>query len=212
MALLTRKEFGVKCGIKSGDLSNYIKRGKVLVENDRIDDAALINAAFVDKALANARKKPQKESENAVAPPAGDKPVATPKPKAKPPKPDGNSDRFTERFDLETEKKKAEIKKLARETETAELKHEKWIGKLIPTDMVKSLFVHTIKNYTRNFKQDAEKIVQEFAKRTKMNRNDMADMKSQLVLAINHASENSDLESKNGIKNIVMEYSEARDL
>jgi hypothetical protein len=85
------------------------------------------------------------------------------------------------------------------------------LGKLIPTEVTKSLFIQTIKNYTVSFKQAADKLIQEFAKRTKMNRNDIAALKGELILAINHGSENAVLESKKGVDNIVREYSELKE-
>lgn len=208
MALLTRKEFLAKCGIPSKDLSIYIRREKVIMVDDLFDDNNPINALFLSK-QASKPKKEVKEAENAVAPPSGDKPVKASTPKAK-----GNRkpDKYDERFDLDTEKKRAEIKKIERETQLADMKHEKMVGKVMPTDAIKSLFIHTIKNFTISFKQAADKIVQDYSARAKLNRNDQAALKGELILAINHASENAVMESKKGAGHIIREYSEAKEL
>jgi hypothetical protein len=207
MALLSKKEFGEKCGIPTKDLSNYIKRNKVILTDDRIDEDNAMNAAFLAKCLKKVKVKPVPQVD--VTLPVIDVEAAAPREK----KPKGGKakDKYDERFDLDTEKKKAEIAKLDRERQIAEVKHEKMLGKLIPTEVTKSLFIQTIKNYTVSFKQAADKLIQEFAKRTKMNRNDIAALKGELILAINHGSENAVLESKKGVDNIVREYSEIKE-
>lgn len=213
MGLFKQAEFAKKCGIHQAYLTMNRKRRKVIVdENGMVDDANPINALFMERCLKRPKKEP-KEIKNAVAPPSGDKPVQASKKKITPKAPEpGTHTKYDERFDLDTEKRRSEIKKLERENQLADIKHQKVIGKLTPTEVTRSLFVQTIKNYTINFKQAADKVIQEFAKRTRMNRNDIAAMKGELILAINHASENANLESKKGVDNLVMEYSETKEL
>ena len=216
MGLFKQAEFAKKCGIHQAYLTVTRIRSQVIVnKKGMVDDTNPINALFMEKCLRRVKKEP-KEVENAVAPPDGDKVVKAITPKrssAKKPKTEVyDGSRIDERFDLETAKKKQEILKLERETQLADIKHEKWIGKLTPTDVTKSLFIQTIKNYTVSFKQAADKVVQDFAKRTRMNRNEIAAMKGVLILAINHATENAVMESQKGVGNIVREYAEAKDL
>lgn len=209
MGLFKQAEFAKICGIEQAYLTMNRKREKVIVDEDgMVDDSNSMNAAFKAKCLARPKKE-AKEVENAVVPPSGDKPGKASTPKAK-----GNRkpDKYDERFDLDTEKKRAEIKKIERETQLADMKHEKMVGKVMPTDAIKSLFIHTIKNFTISFKQAADKIVQDYSARAKLNRNDQAALKGELILAINHASENAVMESKKGAGHIIREYSEAKEL
>lgn len=212
MGLFKQAEFAKICGIEQAYLTVNRNRKKVIVdENGMVDDSNPMNAAFKAKCLARPKKEP-KEIENAVAPPSGDKPEKKITPRRDQKAPKRNPDKYDERFDLDTEKKRAEIKKIERETQLADMKHEKMVGKVMPTDAIKSLFIHTIKNFTISFKQAADKIVQDYSARAKLNRNDQAALNGELIMAINHASENAVMESKKGAGHIIREYSEAKEL
>jgi len=208
MGLFTKKEFAENCGIKTKELSVYVQRKKVFLTSEGlVDDQNIINALFLQKCLAKPPKVAKDESVPDVEKPQ--KPEKAQKAQISEKKKQTDS-KIDERFDLDTEKKKMEIEKLRRESMTAEMQHEKLMGRLVPTDPVKNLIIQTIKTYTVSFKQAADKIILEFGKRYKMNRNDAAEMRGELVSAINKASEEGIAESKKSVMHLVREYSQAK--
>jgi len=205
MGLLTKKEFAEKCGIQTKVLSVYIKRGKVIVSGSGIiDDTNLVNMQFVKNQELIPRKKTRVSENEPVV--LSEKPQKAQKREKK----NDNHTKLDERFDLDTEKKKMEIEKLQRESRVAEAQHQKLMGKMLPTDPVKTLFIQTIKAYTVSFRQAAEKIIMEFAAINKMNRNDLAQMRGELISAINRAAEDGNTESKKAVNGIIREYSQAK--
>ncbi len=205
MGLLPPKEFAEKCGIKTKVLSVYVKRKKVIVNGQGlIDDTNSINIQFAKSRELIAAKKPR-VSENEVVV-LDEKPQKAQKREKK----NETPDKFDERFDLDTEKKRMEIEKLQRESRVAEAQHQKLMGKMLPTDPVRTLFIQTIKAYTVSFRQAAEKIILEFAAINKMNRNDLAQMRGELIAAINRAAEDGNTESKKAVNGIIREYSQAK--
>src|ERR1035441_2132728 len=49
MALYTKKEFTAICGIRNDDLSIYVKRKKVVLTGEMVDDTILVNKNFIEK-------------------------------------------------------------------------------------------------------------------------------------------------------------------
>lgn len=210
MGLVKQIEFAQKCGIGRNNINVYKKRGKILVDADGyIDEQNPLNAAFLEKCL----KKPRKEPKVPVVeittsiPEKPQKAQITEK-KSK----EEKYTKYDRQLDLSLEKKQMEIAKMERDARLADMEHEKALGKLVPTDPVKSLFMHTIKSFTMAFKQESEKIINEFSKRYKMNRNDAAEMREQLVALINRAAEDGIMESKKAVSTIVREYSQAKNV
>ncbi len=208
MPYLTKGEFAEKCGIETKTLSVYIKRGKVILTTDKlIDPDHALNVQFYKHQLTlggpDRLKKPV-EGDVAADIPVPDKPEK----KAKAPKKESEGpDKFDLRFDLDTTKKQAEIKKIELETQIQEQKQRKMLGQLIPTDIVRSLFAQHFKDVTISFKQAADIFLTEVSKKAKLGRNEQAEMKGQLIRIINNAVEESVIQSKKSIDSIVQEYS-----
>lgn len=213
MALYKQGEFAQKCGIEQAYLTMYRKRGKVVLTDDgMVDEGNATNALFMQKCLTRPPKEPKVKSEGTIKSTDGKqvKDKKASKARITEKKSTSADTKADERFDLETTKKKIEIEKLQREATLAEMEHEKRIGKLLPTAPVQNLFIQIIKSYTISFKQAADKILMDFAKRAKMNRNDIAQMKGELIAAINKASDDGLAESKKSVGNIISEYSQTR--
>lgn len=209
---MKQAEFAGKCGIERNYLGVNIKRGKAIVNEDgMIDDAHPLNKMFLEKCLAKPKKAENEGISRQNTSDSSAPAKASPKPeKEKKTRTSAEYLKAEERLDLESEKKRMEIEKLKRESRMADMQHEKALGKLLPTDPVRNLFMQTIKAYTVSFKQGAEKILTEFGKRSKLSRNDMAEIRTQLIDIINKASEEGISESKKSVMNIVREYSQTK--
>ncbi len=217
MGLFKQAEFARICGVEQAYLTMYRKRGKLVVREDGlIDDQNPTNAFFIKKLESKPKKEPKikdevvKETEVHVEHVA-DEPIKAEATKSKKPRnspiPSGkHPDKAGERFDLDTEKKRLEIEKLQRLARQDEINHQKEMGKLIPIDPIRNVIMQTIKAYTMSYTQAAEKIVTEFGKRFRLNRNEMAELRAQLISGINSASESAITSSKREVTGIVKKY------
>jgi hypothetical protein len=129
MALYSRREFIELCGHEWSDsakskIAMWIKRGKVIEVNGKIDDTNPTNRdwAISQQERLTLKAPTEPESENSEA---------------------GQGDLFPGES-LEQQLKRHQIGKLKVDTRIAELKEEKIRGDVVPIDIVKSLFrTHT---------------------------------------------------------------------
>jgi len=217
MALYKKAEFAQICGISQAYLTMYIKRGKVFIQDDGMIDGNIDhNAAFYQRCLSKkptqaddatspiietsqnadtvvkSHKKTRMETDNTPKPTEDETPAKQTK--------------YDEKFDLDLAKQKISIEKLQREARLAELQHQRQIGKLMPKDAVKTIFIQTIKGYTTAFKQAADKIAVDFGAKNKLSRNDMAELRSTIISAINSAGNSATEEGIRAVDNVVQEY------
>lgn len=209
--IVSKKDFALSCGLKTNRLAIYIQRGKVIVEGEMIDDENEINRGFRTRCL----NKPKRQVEPVIKSqitPLSEQPAPSKnrENEAFPRENTTITDRALKKMDLDAEKKQKEIERLDQEMRLARLQEEKFLGKLIPTDMVKNLFAQHFKSVTLTFKQAADLIAIEFGKKAKIARNDQAELRGTMVTIINRAIEDGITESKRTLAHIVHEYSQTR--
>lgn len=200
MALLTVKEFASMCGVTAQYVKVYHGRGKVVIgENGYVDTENELNRLFFSK-----RK--------------GDE---TPTPTVNPPAPayippaintQSNQDQggFMTYADIEKQKAKLQLEKIANEVSLSKLKVDKLNGELIPTEMVRIVFQQHTRSIATAFKNGAENFLAEISKRKALTPTEEADIRKRLLEILNQATDDSLRESLKQVKNIVLEYSETR--
>ncbi len=201
-------EFANVCGLTPGNLYNYIKRGKVIVdaETDEIDVSLPTNKHFLEKRKARIEANKVAEYEGERPPAAKINGVTIV------PNPEG-TDKHVKKdslFNLEMDQKTLNLEKAKEEIELLKLKKEKAQGIVIPTDQVKMIFAQHSKSVTVAFYNGADNLLMKIAKMKGLNRNELAEIRGELIDIINLAVKESIEESKKGIRNIVMEYSEKK--
>lgn len=217
MALHTKKDFAELCGMPSSRLAIYVQRGKVVYSGDYVDDALEVNRAFLDKMVAKqglmeptkspAKSKPgprKKDVKPSVKAPA--KPNTTSENKGSPP---SNLDQAS-LLELDKEKKALDIRKTAEQIEILKVKKEQLHGELIPTELVKALITTQSESQKIAFNEATENLIVIMSQKKEFSSAEVADIRSQLVLIINRAIDNSINESKKRLVNIVKEYSEKK--
>lgn len=194
MSIYTRKQFYEACGILKSTMYVNIKRGKVILSGDVIDTSIQANREFLEKCLAKQKipveKTPHIEAEE--------------KPTEKYYEPSVNS------LELEKKLKQAELEKKEVDTRIALLKEEKLRGSVVPTDIVKVVFSQHFKSINSSFHQAADNLIVNIAKKKDLDRNEIAEIRGELVEIINIAVNDAIEESKKSIKNIVAEYSDKK--
>lgn len=210
MALHTRKDWGLMCGLSAGNLSNYIKRGKVLLTGDLIDDSKPENQdfrkKFTEKKLEKSNEAEQKPAEISNEAPKSTKKEPVQRSKTT------NEGEGEGGFSLDRRLKAQELKKKEAETRLLNLKEEKIRGEHIPTELVRSIIIQQSQSFITAFKNGVEDFITIVAKAKGMNVNEVAEARGELTKVINLTANKAVEVAKKGIDNIVGEYAVKRDV
>lgn len=208
MALHTKKDFGLLCGLKTKDLSVYIRRGKVVLTGEYINDTDEVNAFFL-------QKQSEKAIKNDVLPPkieekTGNSNIVIAEKATKKDKTPAEKLEKLTYHQLEKESRLADIAKKEVDTRIAILKEEKLLGISIPTELVKGIISQMGKGFTSSYKDGADSFLIEINKRKNLTATETAELRGELVRIINEASIRALNETKKNMKLILSEYSESR--
>ena len=134
---------------------------------------------------------------------AGKKTDGLPPPKTDTPTiPEG----YTAMSQMAMQKDQLDIEKKVIEIKLKKLDHQKKLGELVPTELVRTLFVQHSKSIMSAFHDEADNFLMEISKEAGLTREQLAKMRGKLVLKINQGIENSLKESKKSLHAIVEEY------
>lgn len=200
MAKLSRTEFAEECGVTPVYLTQYIKRGKVIIDADgSVDTKKRINLDF---------KEARTDKSSVII---DKKPVVVKESKSKlPPLPQGETASDTRKYNLELQLKHLTIEKAEQEVELNRIRIAKQTGEVIPTDLVRVVVAQIFKGVTTAFHQGCDNFISVIAKQTGMNATDKAKLRGELIGIVNQSVIDGQAENKANIKNIVEEYSEKR--
>jgi hypothetical protein len=214
MGLYTRLQLLEKVGLDPGSnsdrgkVSMALKRGNLILNGDGfIDDTEPKNSIWISNYMLRvATKQPVlvDDAESLEETPSAR--TSTRKPRNQNPLPKSSGDLYK----LEQELKQQELEKKTVETRLLELKEQKMRGELIPTDLVKIIFAQHSKSMVTEFKNDIEGMLTIFSKKTGMNSNQVAEMRGQILEAINNAVAKSVDHSKKNLDAIVNEFVEVK--
>lgn len=208
MALHTKQDFAALCSLTVSNLGNYIKRKKVILSGDFVDDKLETNKIFLTKrSISKAKLEPASAEKilqvaEPVLPELNNLNVSDP---------NTNTDDMN-LVHLNKKKLHLENEKRQREIAILEVKKQKLHGIVIPTELVKIIFSQHFKAVTAEFQNAADNLLMEIAKRKDFNRNELAELRGQLTDIINIAINKSVDNSKKTIDNIIFEYSEKKEV
>lgn len=198
--MLSRSEFAKLCGLgKNGRIivRSYILRGQLIEKKNGLDPKNPINAAFIlqRKArtpLPDKEKKPvMKLSKFEISQEEKDD-LASAK----------------EKFSLDKQKRRAEVSKLEQEMAIQDLKLNKLTGQLLPTELIRTFIAQLFKGQVIANKHSIDHLMVEFAKKARLNRNDIAEMRKHLSLILNRSLQDCLNEARKTVDNIIAEYSQ----
>lgn len=193
-----KREFAEMCGMKTGNLTNYIKRGKVIEKDGEIDGNEPINAQFLEsrqakKTKASSNPQPQKKSSNpGIQKNLLDEIEVT-----------ETNKKFAT---LQNQKAKADLDKKLIDTKTARLNYQILKGKHIPTDMVRDVISELGRSILTNYKDSAESFLTEFSHRAALTPEQHAEMKGILINEINQAHTKAIEATKKQVAAIVADF------
>ena len=232
--LYTKKQFGALVGIKTKDLSNYIKRRKLITTADGIflDTEDDLNRAFLIHMGVEAAPPeiPALEEEPARKEPswAGreDELLAAQRRKAVKPKvekpaasnplidPDADRKELQKRLaemgiksfaESEQVLKHWQAQKVEMEAELKQLDFDRKMGNLIPAGTIGNIISQLSRSFTAAFRQVSDGMADRYTVKYKINARDAADLRKHLVAAINNGIEAAVKDAKKAVASIAKE-------
>jgi hypothetical protein len=215
MAIISKKDFCAAYQIKSGDLSNYIKRNKIIASADSVDTDNEINQAFITRRLAKLEgEKPVKKEVAVKKIPGkkGRKPIEKPvivKERVRPVV--QNATKTNDLIELDRQTKAANLDKIRLEAENKRLRNEQLLGKTIPTDQVRAVIKQHNVSVVNSFRNAADLLIGEFAKKRNLNLEEQAYFNKALIEIINTAAKDSVAATMRSIDSILALTMEKRE-
>lgn len=221
MALLTKAQFAEKIGRPSNFLSVYITRGEVLIKSGEgkralIDDTHPINHAFLIKKgaqnIVKDAKNPDNTGENVVynavvIDETSEK--VDKKTKISSNGKDANEVYMKNLAMLEQQKAEISLKKQQEELDKIRLYNERARGELLPIALFRPLLARNNQNLTTTFKNTAEELISNMAKKKGFSLEERAELSAQLLGGINKAiTEAFDMTVQN-LDTIIDDYKES---
>lgn len=174
MAQYSKKEFAGMCSMPSKNLATYIGRGAVIVNDQgKIDTDIMMNRDFLRKR----EEKHGKKTPETVIEPRPHKPASV-----KLNAVDADKEIIYER---KKEYEARRVDKIEVETKLKELELQNKMGRLIDTDLVRTIIIQLGKSFITNYKDGANNFLMEIAHRKKMSPDELADLRGVQVKLIN---------------------------
>lgn len=197
MSLHKQIDFARFCGISRSSVSVNIRRGNIVVGDDKmIDDSHPINKNFMDRMVSKSGNEEKIKNTKSVS---VNKVSKKPKELSK-----------KDLLELEKEKKALDIEKIQEEIELLKKKNAKLEGENIPTKVVIAAFSQHFKSVTTAFKNASNRLVSEISKKKGLSKTEQADLTGKLYSFINQAVTEAKEDSKASIELIVQDHSEKR--
>lgn len=111
---------------------------------------------------------------------------------------------------LQTLQKRLDAAKTKKDIEKLQLQIDKLNGILIPTEPTVAVVIHVVKEFQTAFKHSGDNLITEFAVKFGLTSEEKAEFRTALINTINKATEEGIKSAKNGIGNIVNDYSQSR--
>ena len=205
MALHTKVGFSKTCGITTGHLAVYLKRGKVVMSGDYIDDSVGNNATFLKKC----------QQKRGVADITADEPEVLPEKgklrRLSADQSDVINKMFPKPGGLEAEKTAQQIEKLQQEVSLLKVKNEKAQGQSVQIDLVKALFSRHTKFTLVEYSNCMDKMIVRLAKRYSIPKQETAELKKEMIVEINQFTKKADEETRKDLVNIVNEFTKKKE-
>ena len=203
----TKAEFCLEMGLESKELSVYLGRRKVVLnDSGEIDDSDSVNYMFMQKRKEKLKKK---ESLGVVK-----KNVEKAKPEIpKKPQNEEFSRENTSRNELlEMDKQKSQLALEGKRNEITiqQMEIAKKRGELIPTDIVRKLIIQQSEGTKIAYIEASENLLLIFSQKKQLTAVEVSDIKKQFIDIVNTAINNSIDITKRNMGEIVKEFSQKR--
>ena len=209
MARLNKKEFGELCGIGVNNVTTYSLRGKIVIGKDGfIDTTNETNQLFIEKRKSKKDSPTEPASKQSVK--ARAKTYEEIEGEDISEDSDEDSMGIPSLTTSERKKKHLETIKIAKEIDLLNLREEKLKGIVVPSELIKPLFLQHNQSIVSEFKNTADEIIRAIGKRKSLNANEMAEIKGELVKIINVSIGKATKASVKSVDIIINDFSDTR--
>lgn len=215
MAVYTKKEFAELCKQQTNYLSVQISRGKVkLNDAGKIDTEDLHNKAYLEKIFGRMDFVPK---------------AAVPKPAKKAPELQGEDFEGDDEEDmsmnellndpnrknlaypeLERIYKYLQGRKIEKEMEVKQIEIEKKKGVVVPSELIKPVFLQHNQFIVTEFKNATDEIIRMIAKKKNLSVNEVAEIRGALTDTINESINKATISSQKNVTNLINDFSDKR--
>ena len=198
MALLTKKEFSVRCGMTTKMLAAYAseKRRKVVYTGDRVNDQIEPNRTFMlmqsQKRLAKGKTSPDKVH------------------LANQQKEQGQTEVDTSFLMLEKEKLRLQVAKLENENKKLTLGNEKTQGNFIPVEFVSMVVLQLSEAIHQAWENELDDFILKFAAKNGLTRQEIIMLRAEKIASSNSSREKAIVQAKKMIRTAQRETSDKR--
>lgn len=195
MAFHSKKDFAELAGVKTKDLSVYIKRGKVTLQGELIDDKDQINQAFLLKREVNSAVKSEKK-------------VSVKPDKRQTPIPDKREK--TEAEEMFSLKSRLDMEKRQNEIDLQKLAIAKIRGEVVPVPAVKEIIFKHSESIKTAYIEASDNLLVIISQRNQMSAQELSELKKDFLKLVNKAIDSAVNATKVILTGVVTEYAKKR--
>lgn len=215
MNLISKKDFSALFNKQSNYLSNYIKRGQIVLVDGMIDLDNEVNSDFLlsrqeqmeDRGESVQKKRNVHKKKNPPKPPKKKPAPAKKTANLRPIAVEGaeTEEEAADQASLSRKIKLADLKKKELESEISQRKLDKELGKSLPTEIVREVVSQMNKSFVDSFKEAVDNYTAEIVHRHRMSADDHAELKKALIKIVNKYSVSSVQRAKRRIEKVIKE-------
>lgn len=195
MPIVDKKEFSKLCGKPVNKLWTYIDRGKIILLGDgKLDTNDPRNKAFLEKWAARTDIKTEIQTPTVIE-------------SKIPEQSEGQSYTESERQlkYLDTIKRQKEIEKL-------EIEIQKKKGEVVPSELIKPVFLQHNQSIITEFKNATDEIIRIFSKKRSLTVEEVAEIKGETTETINNAINKATFSTIKAVESIVSEHQDKKNV
>lgn len=216
VAFHTRKQFAELCGIDHstssgrGTIGMAIKRGKIVLSGELIDDQFPENAEYLRKASAKSSTENVVETVLDNVSSTAKAPIIDTPERKQPKAPTVTAPKGESGYVLERQLKQQDLEKKQVETRLLNLREQKMLGEQMPTELVKKLIFEYNQSSITSQKDGYEDLLIIISKECNLNEIQLANLRRKMVDVVNTTVNKAIDMTKRNLKIILSEFSESK--
>lgn len=213
--IYSKSEFAKLCGMRTSNLTNYVKRGKVVLNgNDEVDDGLEINRDFLSRHQSKQEIKqpdpPQETRLRMIRPDPGAEDL---------PETDDLEDEEQDEVDekasgyaLSKKKLLVDIEEKKRKIALLKLREEKIRGEVVPVDIITNVFRAHTQSIVTAQKDGIEELLINLSVEARLKGEQLARLRGKMVDILNKAVDKAAYTSQKNLKTILGQLSMKREV
>lgn len=213
MALIDRVEFCKTYEISAAYLKVNIDRKKIILTGNVIDSKLPENSDWIKKRVAKLEEEARQAGEKGTNTSTSiqETKASDQKSTVKITTTPRSTNNGPSKYDKEEDLLELEIESQKLKNEQLRLKNEKLTGEMIPTELVRNLFIHHTKSIITEFKNGGELLIKILASKKDFTLEEQTELRAELKDIINKSTNKAVDETEGTLENIISEYQNKKD-